>query len=94
MCSNDDPAKVKTEVVAQCILLATAACVQFSALCVSQTFEAYNVIKSNLILFIGCFYLDLFYGKVKFGNIGFSIGKSEKNVVVVCFFQKRLKHVT
>ena len=22
--------------------------------------------------------LDLFYGKVKFGNLGFSIGKSEK----------------
>ena len=23
--------------------------------------------------------LDLFYGKVKFGNLGFSIGKSENN---------------
>ena len=48
MCSNDDPVKVKTTLsrskVAQCILLATAAYVQFSALCVSQTFDAYNVI--------------------------------------------------
>ena len=26
--------------------------------------------------------LDLFYGKVKFGNIGFSIGKSDGSMVV------------
>ena len=34
--------------------------------------------------------LDLFYGKVKFGNLGFSIGKTENSR----FFQKLLKPVT
>ena len=34
--------------------------------------------------------LDLFYGKVKFGNLGFSIGKSENSG----FFQKLLQPVT
>ena len=34
--------------------------------------------------------LDLFYGKVKFGNLGFSIEKSENSG----FFKKLLKPVT
>ena len=33
--------------------------------------------------------LDLFYGKVKFGNLGFSIGKSEN-----CWFSEHLQPVT
>ena len=38
--------------------------------------------RGNESLFAASESLDLFYGKVKFGNLGFSIGKGENSVVV------------